>query len=717
MAKTIEQIAHEWTALVTRPGITAAELDAVHVGGDRASAYGRGGFFYSGNVSAPVAALVPGVTVAALPLYHGNALPEGAAARVPVFVARQCTRQGFCSRDYGGNALAGLRNALSLGWHRVAPITGAMVALPDGVDVRAVLGAGESAKSVSEWAAAVALRATATLRSIENGREHMAYRCNALRDYLATMRDPGSARGRNSYLSAAELAGLRHPGVRAFVAGLRQEYRARFAADTAEARRWRAAWPLVRDGLADDVPEATVTATARVAAIRAALRMVDWRDGADKRAQSLRLVRSRIAAATAALPGMESAAALAAASLARDGEFAAIDRATLAPAIAEAVAALEASQTAGEPQDAIARVDRIKRDAKRAGVDVLRVPGYKAARLAIKRARPVLTRVASLAAIVGDATMALRAVTSAPYGAMLRLRAQLLPQTDARIAALLKARDMSARIADCKRDPEPAREYRARIYGELNAAHNRAVDANDRARMVAASWPDHRAAADDFAAWNGTPSTAEGFDPAAAVARTSALVTSTRQAMTALAAEENAKARERIAALLSMVASNTAACERGDYAAVDFAYREDVRIDPPMDRVTCELHSTLRDARRAFDHAHGNALQDWEAINAIAAWRAGASNRALPYNSPTALRFRDSGTRVETSRGAVVGAHSAERLYRAWRIARQRGTFAAIVGQEVAPYHVNAANYDYIIIGCHRIEWAEAEAFGQAANW
>jgi hypothetical protein len=111
----------------------------------------------------------------------------------------------------------------------------------------------------------------------------------------------------------------------------------------------------------------------------------------------------------------------------------------------------------------------------------------------------------------------------------------------------------------------------------------------------------------------------------------------------------------------------------------------------------------------------------------IAEWRAGV-RRDLPHslNLPVMLRAimapgesgdEPDGMVMETSKGARVPLADARRTYRFAMLARAKGWHRNGETHQIGSYQLDSVNEQGVIAGCHRVTWAEIEAFAALMGW
>ncbi|MBP8294782.1 MAG: hypothetical protein KAX84_01660 [Burkholderiales bacterium] len=700
MSKTAQQIAHEWVAAVTRAGITRAELDAVSVGSERGAAYGRGAFWYSGNVRAPIAAILPGAMTA--PAYTDYVdgktvsapIPEGAPTRVPVFVDRgYLSRGGFGSRDNGGFALAALRGAVNFTPWRSGNITGTLISLPERADLRAVL-AGHGQAQIAAMAAVLVDRARSAVDAMGKWRIVNAWRANhlreALREAFAASIEHGewSRLARCGYKPARDFA-------RAVSAAARADMRAE--------PRLMVAMGALPDAAADDD-----AAAAAVKACRAAIAAHDWarktrpRLARDLKARAVALRRVPDAVTAAAELG-----AVADGLVAQDAALAALPT---RQAMADAInAAIRQVSIPNVYQDA-GILALAKREAKRAGADWRAIPHYAAA-AAMER-----KHAAALGGIAGTERRARQVFSQATRGNADAFAGIGMRACSARMAAMARCRDVANMLAEAC---NPA-EYRARYsdrewqnaYGKRDAAGTRV----SAAKTLAPDWQGAIASAREWSAWSGQPAAVWPADAAPVLAAAEAQLAEARAELAAVEARDAAEAIAAAEALTAAVALATVSAEAGDWAAVPFEALKGIRTDTIHNPEARERARLACVALSAFEDEWSQPIAEWKARAAVEAWRAGAAV-SVPYDVGTMLRFRDNGTIVQTSRHASVPAEAANALFRGWRALRGRGNYGALAGASVGAYTVTRVTDDSVWIGCHVIAWEEAARFAAAAGW
>lgn len=130
-----------------------------------------------------------------------------------------------------------------------------------------------------------------------------------------------------------------------------------------------------------------------------------------------------------------------------------------------------------------------------------------------------------------------------------------------------------------------------------------------------------------------------------------------------------------------------------------------------------EVRGAERIAREAIEEAlyaerHAKEEAEWLAKSAdmLEQWLRGESVQM--YRHPlTYLRVTKDGNEVETSRGAFVPIASARALWTAWN----NGTLKT--GERVGIYEYRESTPDQIVIGCHTITRAIADAFASNMGW
>lgn len=717
MAKTLAQLAHEWVAAVTRPGITAAELAAVSIGGDRAGAYGRGIAWHSGNVRAPIAAIVPGVTVA--PEYtvgsvgddgrwHSVAapIPEGAPARVALYMVRACLgSSGFGQRDSGGNAIAALRDAVNTWGRGGAHITGAMATVGACCDPAALLG-GDTGRILAAraWAEELRAKAAECWRPIDTARENLRWRIWNAREAFRALRDPARyCEGMREMLAA------RGPGmaaVRAARDALAAECRVLWQHDSAA--DWRVALPIMERSPLETDAEAIAARDA----IRAALAARAW---PRKRAQIAAVLAKRIEELRELPPAAERAAndaRLAAAALADDARIAAL--ATREAFTAALVA--HGSQIAGTVPTRVEATEwkQAAKAAKRAGRAPDSIPHWRACKRAERAAAAM---VAKLAEDERAAYKVARALDSCARGFGSTI-APNMPACNARVALAradaatmetLTSIAVSAWVAPAECGAE---DWDSRVKA-CERGERIAGQACEQAPALAAVVARH-------AAW--TETAPRVFYPEALRAEWVRELERAREGYAAAVAVNDAEVARELDAAEAQLAEAFEHAARGEWAAVRLPSGGIIRTDGHGYVYEHTSHATIERGRRLaaryseFHREHGDAMREWQRANAAQAWRNGGGSQYLDYSGPTLLRMT-AGGRVETSRGAVVPGESAHRLYRAWRIARERGDYAGIAGSACGPYTVTRVSDDSVWIGCHVIGWEEAARFAASVGW
>lgn len=155
--------------------------------------------------------------------------------------------------------------------------------------------------------------------------------------------------------------------------------------------------------------------------------------------------------------------------------------------------------------------------------------------------------------------------------------------------------------------------------------------------------------------------------------------------------------------------------------AADIAeYRtaRNARLSTPEHAAKLERARVAREAREQEKYR----VARLESIERIALWRAGNRSVRLGYqemrDAQGSAMLRIVGDTVETSQGATVPLDHALRVYRAVKRCHDTGTAWEPNGHtlHVGHFTVNRISADGDIwAGCHRINWAEVEAFGRLA--
>lgn len=109
-----------------------------------------------------------------------------------------------------------------------------------------------------------------------------------------------------------------------------------------------------------------------------------------------------------------------------------------------------------------------------------------------------------------------------------------------------------------------------------------------------------------------------------------------------------------------------------------------------------------------------------EAGNArlVADWRKGV-DVSFPRDAGTFLRTEGEGNDAEmvTSKGARVPLKDARRTYRFAMLARAKGWHKNGETHQIGSYQLDSVNEQGVIAGCHRVTWAEIEAFAALMGW
>lgn len=95
---------------------------------------------------------------------------------------------------------------------------------------------------------------------------------------------------------------------------------------------------------------------------------------------------------------------------------------------------------------------------------------------------------------------------------------------------------------------------------------------------------------------------------------------------------------------------------------------------------------------------------------ALEDWRAGREDRT-PINPDGTEALRVKGENVETTKGARVPVQEARILWQAWTAGRD------VRGAAVGLYRVTRQEPERLVIGCHIITRAEADALARAQSW
>lgn len=98
----------------------------------------------------------------------------------------------------------------------------------------------------------------------------------------------------------------------------------------------------------------------------------------------------------------------------------------------------------------------------------------------------------------------------------------------------------------------------------------------------------------------------------------------------------------------------------------------------------------------------------------VAKWQAGEDVR-LPHDSATLLRAEDS--EMVTTKGARVPLSDAKRTYRFVCAKRLKGWHRNGEQHSIGAYALEAVNDSGVIVGCHRVTWAEIERFATSQGW
>lgn len=140
-------------------------------------------------------------------------------------------------------------------------------------------------------------------------------------------------------------------------------------------------------------------------------------------------------------------------------------------------------------------------------------------------------------------------------------------------------------------------------------------------------------------------------------------------------------------------------------------------------RAQLDVHESALDARRSVRNAARSArwaraaeLRALSDADKAAKWLEGESVQ-LSYDHPVLLRAKDD--LMETSRGASVPLYDAERLYRFVAARRARGAFDidAFGPVTIGQYTLDSVNAQGVVVGCHRVSWAEVDRFAGLMGW
>ncbi len=98
----------------------------------------------------------------------------------------------------------------------------------------------------------------------------------------------------------------------------------------------------------------------------------------------------------------------------------------------------------------------------------------------------------------------------------------------------------------------------------------------------------------------------------------------------------------------------------------------------------------------------------------VSKWQAGESV-LLPHDAPTLLRTEDQ--EMVTSKGARVPLSDALRTYRFISAKRVKGWHRNGETHAIGAYSLEAVNDTGVVVGCHRVTWAEIERFAASQGW
>ena len=107
-----------------------------------------------------------------------------------------------------------------------------------------------------------------------------------------------------------------------------------------------------------------------------------------------------------------------------------------------------------------------------------------------------------------------------------------------------------------------------------------------------------------------------------------------------------------------------------------------------------------------------------EAMEILPRWREGAAN-FLPHVIGTRLRLTDNGNTIQTSRGAIFPTEHGHKAFRLlFRLYKRHQTYLRN-GHTIhcGHYKIDRMDSEFIVAGCHKIEWEEMLDFAHLAGW
>jgi len=163
--------------------------------------------------------------------------------------------------------------------------------------------------------------------------------------------------------------------------------------------------------------------------------------------------------------------------------------------------------------------------------------------------------------------------------------------------------------------------------------------------------------------------------------------------------------------------------EANSFAEI-FGFKRRFAMPDETTLATLREKSKLAAQKKAKQTAIRNAKIERENAESIQKWIAGEQS-SLPYTiGKVYLRAKDatdkadgSNPLMQTSKGATVPLHEAEKAFRFVIAHRQAGWHRNGANFQVGEFQLDSVNEQGVIAGCHHIAWDEIERFAKTQNW